>query len=746
MQTDPSVSHPFVTTELSRGGTLVERGPFRAQLGSYPETIKDTMKLDSGVPDLYILPDELFDTYRGVSNSDLEFPVYFNYFIKQKRCRVVCHRHQLRPIVRVLREAVIGPFKLYLDSEYPDGAASHGFPDMRSEMKFYKEDSKSPRGYWGLKDMVTFYLFDCKGKVDVDDHLIQSLGNNRYRISSGGSLLECEFKPTRVAELSSPEPSYIGGEFYEPPLFGVTVIGSGHGFDTEAKTSGFIIWVDGKGIMVDPPVNSTDWLRQNKINPRIVEDLILTHCHADHDSGTLQKILEEGRVKVHTTTTVLKSFQAKYASITQLAASEFVSLFEFVPLQIGIPITIAGATFHFKYTLHPIPTLGFEVHFQGKSFYYSCDTLYCPETIEELHQRGVLSTQRRDDLLDVAWNSTLIFHEAGIPPIHTPLKVLEALPDAVKQNMFLVHVSESAIPKGSGLRLATPGTEGTINIPISQPSQKSLAVKILDVVSHIDLFADMKFKKALDCLAITQYRDCEPGEFIIKRNSYGDKFYMILSGVVEVLHESLPHRLFFTRYDYLGETALILNKPRNADIVALTRTELLFMERQDFLRFIGETDLPALFKRLDQNRSGGARWTFEKDRVLAALSPLQKNQLMCSMIATTLPRGTRLFAAGDIVEWYYLVDAGHVLLEHPAGVASLGPGSLVGEFDGHFEAKRHGSQAVAATDLEVFKVGAGDMSQFFQAYPGTFVRMKKNLSDVVRRAQFGPKRRTHENV
>lgn len=42
---------------------------------------------------------------------------------------------------------------------------------------------------------------------------------------------------------------------------------------------------------------------------------------------------------------------------------------------------------------------------------------------------------------------------------------------------------------------------------------------------------------------------------------------MILSCEVEVVHE-LPQRLFFSRYDYIGETALILNQPRNADIVA----------------------------------------------------------------------------------------------------------------------------------------------------------------------------------
>lgn len=733
MSEEQSANQPFSIIDLPRGGTLLECGRFRAQLGSYPETIKDTMTMEGSVPDLYILPDELFDTYRGVSNADLEFPVYFNYFFKQRKCRIVCHRGQLRSIVRVLREAVIGPFKLYLEEEYPNGAASFGFPDMKQEMKFYKEDSRYPRGVWGLKDMVKFYLFDENGEVEVDGFSIRSLGGHRYSFRHDGSHVECKFRPTRDTQLESPQADVAEGELYEPPLFGVTVIGSGHGFDSESRTSGFIIWVDGKGIMVDPPVNSTDWLRQNRINPRLVEDLVLTHCHADHDSGTLQKILEEGRIRVHTTTTVLKSFLAKYSSITQLAPSEFLTLFEFEPLKIGAPVTIAGAIFHFKYTLHPIPTLGFDTHFQGRSFYYSCDTLYCPETIEKLHGAGVLSEERRDDLLDVPWESSLILHEAGIPPIHTPMSVLTALPESVKKNMFLVHVSESAIPPDSGLRLATPGTQGTMNIPVSQPSQKSLAVKILDVVSHIDLFAEMKFKKALDCLSITQYSIHEPGEVFIKRGSYGDKFYMVLSGVVEVLHESLPHRLFFTRYDYIGETAIILNNPRNADIVALTRSELLYIERHDFLRFIRDTDLPELFAQLDRNRTVGARWTFEKNRVLAALSPLQKNQLMCSMVADTITQGTILFKAGQTVEWYYLLDSGSVSITPTRNGVTLGAGTLLGEFDSHFPALEHTCSAVAESELSVFKIAASDMFKFFTAYPGTFVRLKKSLSDSFQR-------------
>lgn len=33
---------------------------------------------------------------------------------------------------------------------------------------------------------------------------------------------------------------------FEPPIFGVTVLGSSHGFDPKGNTSGYIIWINGR--------------------------------------------------------------------------------------------------------------------------------------------------------------------------------------------------------------------------------------------------------------------------------------------------------------------------------------------------------------------------------------------------------------------------------------------------------------------------------------------------------------------
>ena len=78
------------------------------------------------------------------------------------------------------------------------------------------------------------------------------------------------------------------------------------------KTTGFVLWVNRRGVLVDPPYDATDILRAAGVQPRMVDAVVPTHCHADHDSGVFQKVLEEGRVSLYTTPTILGSFLRRW--------------------------------------------------------------------------------------------------------------------------------------------------------------------------------------------------------------------------------------------------------------------------------------------------------------------------------------------------------------------------------------------------------------------------------------------------
>jgi glyoxylase-like metal-dependent hydrolase (beta-lactamase superfamily II) len=174
--------------------------------------------------------------------------------------------------------------------------------------------------------------------------------------------------------------------FY-PPSFGVTVLGNSHGFDKSGSVSGYVLWINGRGIMIDPPPYSSATLEREGIRPRTIVGIILTHCHADHDAGAFQKVLTGSQVVVITTPTIYNSFIRKYAALSALSPALLKHSHRHKPAIIGAPLRFQGATFHFTYTLHTIPCIGFRVEWRGRSMVFTGDHLNSPPAIDMLQEK-----------------------------------------------------------------------------------------------------------------------------------------------------------------------------------------------------------------------------------------------------------------------------------------------------------------------------------------------------------------------
>ncbi|MBX3168874.1 MAG: cyclic nucleotide-binding domain-containing protein [Candidatus Eremiobacteraeota bacterium] len=715
----------FLVRELNRGGLLAERGNFTLQVGAYPETIKDTMTAKQGVPDLFLVPRELFDHQLGISAVELEFPLYYNFYLKKRKLRFVCHRSQLRAILRVLKESLFGPTSLRHDLEYRHGSDSPGFPDLVKEMAYFKKDPSLPRGRLRLADCILPILFNESGRCEVDGVTICDLGNDEYRLEAEGDSRDFRFVAGCGVE---PPSSESPPSEYHPPTFGITLIGSGHGFDSKAKTSGFVIWLDGKGVLIDPPVHTTAWLKSQGINPRSIEDIVLTHCHADHDSGTLQKVLQEGRVRLHTSPTILQSFTRKYRALTGLSQTQFLSLFDFHPVMLDESVNIAGGTFRFQYRFHPVPTLGFETFFRGKSFAYSCDTLWDPEVLQKLADEGLFSPSRAEDLIDFPWHHTLVLHEAGIPPIHTPVSVLARLPAEVKEHIHLVHISDSAIPEDSGLRLAPTGAADSLIIPVPE-TELSLAQRSLDLLAHIDLFRSLNVDKAAEFLRFAQYRSYDAGEQVIQSGQPGNDFYMIMSGEAEIRRQGVTFRVL-SRYEYFGEFAVVEDSPRMADVFARTKLEVLIMSRYDFLCFLRGTPLLPLFRRVARNRLHYAEDLVQLNPRLSELTSYQRSQLMSLLLPRKVEEGQVLYERGSELTHYYIVAEGSFRLEGLDGPPVIAtPGVFLGQVSLDLDTGYHIRTAVAETKSRVLEAPVSQMLDFFRMNPGFTFRLGRHAAE-----------------
>ncbi|MBF0548060.1 MAG: cAMP/cGMP-dependent 3',5'-cyclic-AMP/GMP phosphodiesterase [Candidatus Riflebacteria bacterium] len=706
--------------QLQRGGTLIKTPEGNLQIGATPETIKDTLNLIGEVPETIVLPNRLFSTERGVSLADIEFPTYYNFFLKKRPIKVIGQSHQLETIMNVLKEALFGSEEVQLSREFPFGASRDLIPDILAETNYL-----APKDNTGKKltvdNMAIGIPWGANNQVPFGKYILERTQRGMLRILDGENLLselpmDVTFGGNRVfPEKKNP---------FEPPLFGITVIGSGHGFDPHEMTSGFIIWINKRGILVDPPVDSTLWLKAMDINPRLIEDCILTHCHADHDSGILQKLLEEKKIHLYTTETIMESFVRKYQSLTGLSHQSFMSLFHFHPVTLQVTSRINGAEFRFYYTFHSIPTIGFEVYFQGKSFAYSSDSLYDPPTIKKLYDEGIVNRYRMIELINFPWHHSIIFHEAGIPPIHTPIKNLAELPESVKERLYLIHVSEHAIPPNSNLKKAMAGPDSTIIVPVSPPASNE-ALEYLDVLNHIDLFSGLPIEKAREFLTLVKPEIIKAGEVFIKKDTIGDRFYMIVSGKATVVRDEETIKTYCTN-DYIGETSMILNAPRNADVIADTEMKVLIMNKYDFLYFIRGTEIARQMKVIAENREYDTWSLFNDTPTLRGLTATQRTHLQGIMTRIEVNPGKEIVRESTEREAFYLLDKGIIGLSRRGRLLAKGTrGSIFAKIYSTAMRGKNRFTLTALTHSILYSIDVMDLYRFLERNPGVFLILRE---------------------
>ncbi len=720
MSTTQTVKLTDPYTKLPRGGYLVETSAGYMQVGSPPETIKDTMSLPRGTPQIFILPHEFFHVRKGITVAEVEFPIYYNFFFRKKKTYIVCTREQRTRFRKVLQESLFGPETVDLRSEYVEGEKAFGYPDMAAEIDHF-------RGGRTMDDHVQFVIFNEDNKVFINDVEIER-SESEFHITDR----KWDIHTRLPAEVDFNIIYEIGGrlpEPFKPPLLGITCLGPSHGFDPEENTSGFIMWVNHQGIMVDPPVNSTEWLRQSNVNPRLINSIILTHCHADHDAGTFQKILEEGKVTIYTTETVIHSFIRKYHSLTEIPTKELFTLFDFVPVIIGRPYYINGAEFHFSYALHSIPSLSFEFAFEDQSFIYSSDHLNDPGRFEELKDQGVLPETRYRDLLDFPWHHKIIYHEAGPPPLHTRIDYLNSLPEEVQEKIHVYHIAKKDMPAETKLHISKFGIENTV-IPEVTPPKMEEVYRLLDALSNVDIFRDLPISKAKEFIEIVEEEHYERGDKIIEKDSPGDKFFIILSGNVkvvgmeqgEVSEEGKSKR--YGNYEYFGEASLINNTPRSADVIAETDVTALTIEKARFLNFIKGSDLQKNLATLNEVRKTGTWDVLTVSRFFRDATSAQKTQLELLMDIQTFDDGTSLIKANERFEEAYIIKNGMVeVLRDGSVVEHLSRGDFVGEIYKLQKEEPSELEFRASTEVEAYCIKRADLVEYIANNPGVYMRL-----------------------
>jgi len=108
---------------------------------------------------------------------------------------------------------------------------------------------------------------------------------------------------------------------------------------------------------------------------------------------------------------------------------------------------------------------------------------------------------------------------------------------------------------------------------------------IRSLLKTVDFLAYLDSKEMDAMIACMESRPCRKGDTIIRQGDPGDAFYILTVGAIEVERDGK----FVTRLEkgtYIGEMALLSNRPRSATVRAVEEGELYCLPREAFTKIL----------------------------------------------------------------------------------------------------------------------------------------------------------------
>ena len=360
------------------------------------------------------------------------------------------------------------------------------------------------------------------------------------------------------------------------------------------------------------------------------------------------------------------SFLRKYQAISGFNMEFLETLFDFNPVMCGTPVTIRGAEVTFRYSLHPIPAIGFVVKYKGESLYYSGDTRFDPELGKKLAENGNIKEGRKRDLNDSLFEQpfSLVLHEAGVPPIHTPISVLAKLPESVKDKLYLVHVNQKGVGD-SGLKVAKEWSTMVIPLREEEENENKELQEIVDAILSIPLFfplteagQDAHFALAKVAKNVTM----EKGDVIFEKGSRYDRLIILTAGMI-----TEGSGLWTKEYkvgDHVGELCLCDESEHNiarSKFTAQTNIHAMVFDIEDLKPIMEEVhDVMEPIVELALRRKEPSWDILAKNSVFERTSDVQRLDLQDMMTEQVIPMGETVFTSGEPQPFAFFILKGRV--------------------------------------------------------------------------------------
>jgi len=190
---------------------------------------------------------------------------------------------------------------------------------------------------------------------------------------------------------------------------------------------------------------------------------------------------------------------------------------------------------------------------------------------------------------------------------------------------------------------------------------------IASVLSNFSIFKTLGQSSLQDFVSLLRLRKFAPGEAIISKGELGRNFYVILSGVVNVVDDDGISITKLRNGEVFGEMSLISGDPVGATIKVVEPTTVLFIKGQDFLKVLNRfPSLQMYFAKLLSRRLAKSNVMISKEfssgmtGTLLQMPPVELFQTLnynqkTGTLKLNLSRGPAivLFRGGTLVQARY---------------------------------------------------------------------------------------------
>ncbi|MEI6779066.1 MAG: cyclic nucleotide-binding domain-containing protein [Chloroflexales bacterium] len=678
-----------------------------------PETLKYVLAAGLTPPATVLLPPDMRAgqelgssgfVRRGINYASVEFIIYANFFVKNRRAHLITvTEDQARRLRLILLETINGP-----DADYgPYNWVRHEC----AAVAYYPPLGHAPR----VDDMVDIVSLEAGGGNLGTTQIV--LEDEDFVFYEGGEVAARVH--TQISQVAMPLTVAPPRPLQRQELT-LQFIGGSDGFDPAGITTCFLAYlgtnVQTQATLFDAAAYILVRLGNLGMASHHISEVVLSHLHEDHVAGLPELILMGShRVRLLTSDIVYASLLRLLGAMLALPEDEAAALFDFYPLNPGTPVDLNGRRFEAIYAVHSIPTIAVRVN----GICYSGDMRYDEDWFGELEETGVLSADRRSELVQFAEGASVLVQDVGGGAIHSTItpRLLQAL-TAKSQRLVLAHTSKHLLPAESDdlagrIEFADSGHVVSLGELLPDDSR----VKVAETIAACPLFARLLVATRLSLAMHAEVLDWADGQTIMDEGEASDgRAYIVHSGLVEIWVGGVQVRVI-GRGSSIGERGAILGDLRTSTMTARGHVQLLSFAPEIFQDVAERLGLVAAFAR--------AEWLSQVP-VLCDLPWASLLDLALDFLPHQMATGELLFSYGDPGYEGYLLVQGAITFSDESGrmIDTLrNPGQFFGGRSALFGIPRSAT-AHASVTSEIWELPAPALQRVNLLYPNLLLHLR----------------------